>query len=881
MPEQPTYDALLKKISELQSAQQAFEKKQAQYRLVFANMMNGFALHEIVTNEDQEPIDYVFLDVNAAFERFTGLKRENILGKKVTQVLPGTDKDPANWIGRYGHVALTGQEIRFEQYSQTIDKWFSVLAFSPQKGQFATIFEDITDRKQTEASLKAIEWLLKKTPPTLPEASQTYGDLTELNTQKGILNLIGKEVLFDIVSGYLELLETSAAIYEKNGDYAYGIFSSGWCRLMDFASRNLCGTLDNKQALSCGKWLCHESCWTEASKASIESGEPVDVECSGGLRLYTIPIRANHQIIGAINFGYGDPPKEISRLRELSQAYQVDLDDLVRESGQYETRPAFIIEVAKKRLHTSARLIGAMVESRLVHAELLKERERLKVTLQSIGDGVITTDIHGTVVLLNNAAQKMTGWDQENGSGRPLSEIFYIINKQTQQACDNPVQQVLKTGKMVELANNTILVSKDGTHRVIADSASPIIDADRKTIGIVLVFRDITEKVGLEAALRQSQKMEAIGNLAGGIAHEFNNVLGIIIGNTELGIDDLEKWHPVSENLNEIKKASLRARDVVKQLLSFSRKMDVRLEPIEIKIIVKETLKLLKASIPSNIQIQERFLSKHNVVVADPTQIHQLLINLCNNAAQAMGEEGGSLTIELDNTIIHDEQAHDLSDLGPGNYVCLTVTDTGPGIPESIQDKIFDPYFTTKSVDKGTGMGLAVVHGIVKTHHGAITVDSVVGKGTSFHVYFPSSTKPVQTKPIEEKILPKGMEKVFFVDDERPIVDIYSRALTQLGYRVSGFTNPVDLMEKFRSNPYDCDLIISDMTMPNLTGDRLAEELTSIRSDIPIIICTGFSETMSPQKARQTGISSLLIKPIEIKQLAETVRAVLDGTTIL
>ncbi len=245
---------------------------------------------------------------------------------------------------------------------------------------------------------------------------------------------------------------------------------------------------------------------------------------------------------------------------------------------------------------------------------------------------------------------------------------------------------------------------------------NPIVDAGGSTVGVVLVFRDITEKIKLETELRQAHKMEAIGNLAGGIAHEFNNVLGIILGNAELALADLEEWHPVSENLNEIRMASLRAKDVVKQLLAFSRKMDTRREPVDVRIIVKETLKLPRAAIPSYIRIREVIPPEVDPLDADPTQIHQLLINLCNNAAQAMSEDGGRLTIELSNVDLDFEAASKHPDLQPGAHVRFSVFDTGCGIPADLLDRVFDPYFTTKEVGKGTGMGLAVVHGIVKAH---------------------------------------------------------------------------------------------------------------------------------------------------------------------
>jgi PAS domain S-box-containing protein len=507
---------------------------------------------------------------------------------------------------------------------------------------------------------------------------------------------------------------------------------------------------------------------------------------------------------------------------------------------------------------------------------LHKEKNRLMVTLQSIGDGVITTDVSGNVVLMNRIAETLTGWKQTEARGNKLSHVFHIVDEHSRNRCENPVEKVLETDGIIGLGHNTLLISRNGTEKIIADSGAPIVDKEGSKIGFVLVFRDITKRINLETELRHVHKMEAVGNLAGGIAHEFNNVLTIIIGNAELAADDLEAWHPATENLSEIKHASMRAKDVVKQLLSFSRKLDIKKEPIDIRIIVRESLKFLKASLPSNIRIQEKFSASIDTIAADPTQIHQVLINLCSNAAHAMDEEGGTLLIELNNVTSDLKAASKNPDLKPGRYVKCSVSDTGKGIPPDLLDKIFDPYFTTKDVNKGTGMGLAVVHGIVQTHGGAITVESNVGNGAAFHIYLPSSKEKKPKILFHDEILPAGDEKILFVDDEPSIVRYSRRVLERLGYTVSAFTDPQELLTQFKSKPKEYDLVISDMMMPSLTGDRLAAELLKIRNDMPIILCTGYSEKISKNKAQEMGIKSLIMKPIDIAKLAVVTRNVLD-----
>ncbi len=415
-----------------------------------------------------------------------------------------------------------------------------------------------------------------------------------------------------------------------------------------------------------------------------------------------------------------------------------------------------------------------------------------------------------------------------------------------------------------------------GDLRWIFARGFPIKDEDGKVRRIVGIAEDITDKIHLETELRHAHKMEAIGTLAGGIAHEFNNVLGIIIGNMELALDYVEKWHPVRRNLGEIKKASLRAKEVVRQLLKFSHKVETSRVSIDIALIVGEALKLLRASIPANIKIKEFISRPIDAVVADATQIHQLLINLCNNAAQAMSADGGVLTVELRNVLIDDEKAFKQPDLEPGKYVELGIGDTGHGISSEVLEKIFDPYFTTKEVGKGTGMGLAVVHGIAKTHDGVIHVDSRLGKGTDFRVYFPSSSTVVSPEQKKDERVPGGAEKIIFVDDEISIVEIYTIMLKKLGYDVISETDPVLALEQFKSDPYGYSLVISDMTMPDMTGDRLAQELIKVRPDIPVILCTGFSDKISPEYLKKIGFRGMLMKPVGKADLGNLIREVLD-----
>lgn len=417
---------------------------------------------------------------------------------------------------------------------------------------------------------------------------------------------------------------------------------------------------------------------------------------------------------------------------------------------------------------------------------------------------------------------------------------------------------------------------KDGTIGYHTFSARSV-QKKGLTIGIEGFLIDITAHKMMEKELRQAHKMESIGTMAGGIAHDFNNLLYMIIGNTELSLEDIPDWNPVHANLEEIKSASLRAAGIVKQLLNFSRKTDVEMKPIGAITVIKEALKFLRSMIPATIKINKSLPDTDVIILADPVQIDQTLINICTNASQSMEETGGNLTINVENVDLDSEAAGRYPDLSAGNYLIIAISDTGSGIdPENI-DRIFDPYFTTKEFGKGSGMGLTVVHGIVKNHGGAITVDSEPGKGATFTILLPV----VDEKPeIEDEITDEvhiGSETILFVDDEESIANMSGKMLKRLGYQVETETNPATALELFKSKPDQFDLVITDMTMPQMTGVTLSEKLKNVRSDIPVIICTGHSSLIDEEKAKGLGIDAYVMKPIVKSDIARAIRKVLDN----
>lgn len=389
-------------------------------------------------------------------------------------------------------------------------------------------------------------------------------------------------------------------------------------------------------------------------------------------------------------------------------------------------------------------------------------------------------------------------------------------------------------------------------------------------------LRELQEKQSItESQLRLAQKMESIGTLAGGIAHDFNNILASIIGFTELALDDVEKGSIMEDNLQEVYVAGTRAKDLVKQILAFARQSDEELKPIQVDIIAKEVLKFIRSSIPTTIEIRQE-ITTDSLINANATQVHQLLMNLCTNAAHAMEDRGGVLDVSLNDVVIEATENTEKSQLKPGNYIEARISDTGVGISPDIIGSIFEPYFTTKGPAEGTGLGLAMVHGIVESYGGKIFVESTLGKGTTFTVYLPITKKRMIDNFSVEEDLPLGTERVLFIDDEPALASAGSQILERLGYSVTIRTDSTEALNLLKSKTDDFDLVVTDMTMPNITGDELALELVKLQSDIPVILCTGYSKKISEERAAEIGIKAFAYKPIVKADLAKTVRNVLD-----
>jgi PAS domain S-box-containing protein len=531
----------------------------------------------------------------------------------------------------------------------------------------------------------------------------------------------------------------------------------------------------------------------------------------------------------------------------------------------------------------------------------LENQRRLTDIIEFLPDATLAIDKEKRVIIWNKAIEKMTGVPAAEmigkgdyaytipfyGEARPQLMDLILMDHGDVSACYPNVARE-DDSLTVEVFCNALYNNKGAW---VFAKASPLHDHSGNIVGAIESIRDITErkraeqeKAKLEGQIQRAQKMETIGSLAGGIAHDLNNILFPISGLSEMLLDDIPPDTPEHKSIEQIYKSAQRGSDLVKQILAFSRQSNPQKLPIRIQPILKEVMKLAQVAIPKNIEITSRINSDCGMVSGDPTQIHQIAMNLITNAFHATEGKGGTLDISLEEIAVGSfAEKEDLpfpampGDLLAGRYACITVSDTGTGIEQSLIDKIFDPYFTTKELGKGTGLGLSVVHGIVKEHGGDIRVYSEVGKGTVFHVYLPllEDTGDIKAAAFIKQY-PTGHERILLVDDEAPIVRMVQMMLEKLGYQITVRTSSPDALAAFKANPDHFDLVISDRGMPNMTGDQLAAELISIRPGIPIILCTGFSNENDVKRAKAMGVKGFLMKPVATGDLATMVRSVLD-----
>ncbi|RZB38358.1 MAG: hypothetical protein SRB2_00106 [Desulfobacteraceae bacterium Eth-SRB2] len=524
-----------------------------------------------------------------------------------------------------------------------------------------------------------------------------------------------------------------------------------------------------------------------------------------------------------------------------------------------------------QKLKFSHQLLRVEVKQRKqAQIELHKNEAKYRLLVENANDAIFIAQDE-LIKFPNPKAQNITGYSATELTNTPITKLIHpensdmVLDRHRRRLKGENVPAtysfriINKSGKILEVQLNTALITWN------------------KRPATINFLRDITLQKKLEDQVRQAQKIRSIGTLAGGIAHDFNNILFAIIGFTEILLEGALEGSRDRDNLNEILKAAKRARDLVSQILTFSRQSNPDRKPLQIQAIVKEAFEFLRSTIPTTIKFSLKIDDHCGAVMGNSTQLHQIVINLCTNAYHAVQEADGTIVVSLAEIEFGIGDILNNTGMKPGRYIRLTVSDTGHGMERDVVEQIFDPYYTTKEKGKGTGLGLSVVHGIVKEHGGEIKVYSEQGKGSTFHVFLPVIETRAETNKTEA-IAPfrQGNERILLVDDEEQIVKMQNEMLELLGYHVTPRTSSIETLEAFRVQPDKFDLVITDMTMPNMNGAELASKLVEIRPDIPIIICTGFSEKMSKERADALGIKSFLMKPVFKSDLARTIRNVLD-----
>ena len=528
------------------------------------------------------------------------------------------------------------------------------------------------------------------------------------------------------------------------------------------------------------------------------------------------------------------------------------------------------LERSRSNLQETIAQLGMEVSERQqTEIQLYQSKQEWERTFDAIGDIITIMNSQFQILKANQATYKMLNAEPGTLSGKFCYEVF----SDRSSSCPGC--------PCIDTINNRQVSSAEIEHQNLGKNflitTSPVPDENGEFTHIAHIAKDITEKKELETQLRQAQKMEAIGTLAGGIAHDFNNILTAISGYSQLTMMHAANNEKINRYLQHINKATKRATDLVTQILTFSRQTEHSKKPLEISLIVKEALKLLRSSIPATIDMQQTIDSKANIM-ADPTQIHQIVMNLATNAYHAMLETGGILAVSTQEVTIDQKGMISELDIIPGDYIRLEVSDTGSGMDAVTREKIFEPYFTTKEIGKGTGLGLAVVHGIVTSLNGYINVYSEPDQGTTFHVYLPIVAEEADHDvPVTaEEPVCMGSERIMFIDDEEVIANMASEVLETYGYTTTIFSDSRRAIQYFTKHPDDYDLIITDMSMPHMTGIQLAKEMKTIRPHLPIILCSGYSEIIIKAKAVPTGISKFIQKPLAMDKLAGVIRELLD-----
>lgn len=799
-------------VTEHREADRKLEESRARYQMLFNEMIDGFALHEIICDDHGKPCDYRFLELNPAFEKLTGMVADQVIGKTIKEIMPNIE---SFWIDTYGDVALNGTTKRFTNFAKPLRKWFEVAAFSPEPGKFATIFVDITGRKKTESAVAAV--------------AESGLILNGQDFYEQIVIQLGQAVEADYV--------LIGRVEDNQPDRVRTLAVCQGDKLMDNIVYELAGT-------PCENVVGQRICSYPSGVAEQFPKDVILVEM--GVDGYAgIPL-----------FGSDGQPLGI-----LVALYKSPIRDP---------------ELAESLIGLFASRISAEIERQEAAAALYKEKETLAVTLKSIGDGVIATDTKGQVVLMNLMAQQMTGWTEEESLGRPLSEVFDIINEESRQPVENPVKKVLRSGHIVGLANHTLLIKKDKTEISIADSGAPIIDSDNETVGVVLAFRDVTETLRLQDLAERARRLEAAGTVAGQVAHDFNNLLAPVMSYPELIREELPDGHPAHPYVDQIEQAAEQMAEINQQLLTLGRRGHYEVEPLDLNEVLVQVLNQPDL-FPDEIEVERDLSANIMNVMGGMSQIFRAISNLVSNAVDAC-DGPGRIVVKTENYYADTTKGAN-GQVPQGEYVKLTVSDNGRGIAENVRSRVFEPFFTTKPPDRkrGSGLGLSVVQAVLDDHHAYIDLESELGVGTSFYVYLPVTR--VASGKTSDLELVGGSESVLVIDDDRLQRDVMVRLCERLGYRAESVDGGEGAIKLLAHKSYD--ILILDMVMPpGIDGTETYRRALQFNPKQKALIISGFAENDLVDEVIRLGAGAFVRKPLTLNAISAALRNELNRAKV-
>ena len=908
-------------VTERRGTEEALRKSEERYRGLFENMLDGFAYCEMVFDHEGRPHDFIYLEVNSAFERLTGLA--GVGGKRVTDVIPGIRESNPELFEAYGQVALTGQPAEFEIEIAPLTRWFSVSVYSAKRGYFVAIFEDITPRRQAEQALRESETRYRSffqnnhavmliidpesgaIADANPAACAYYGwsceelskrRIDEINTLSPAevhaeMKLAGSQrrdhffFKHRLADGTIRDVEVfSGPIQLKGETMLYSIIHDVTGRrraeeALEKARANLEIRVTERTAeLSAANEALRKARAYERSLIEASLDPLVTITMDGKISDANIAAEqatghTRNELIGTDFSDYFTEPEKARAgyLHAFREGMVRDYALNIRHRDGHTTPVLYNATVFHDE---TGQAIGVFAAARdmTAYRQAQAEYMRLAAALEQSAEGVLITDLDMKTVYVNPAFEGISGHDKQEIVGR-VPDIFE--RGEGDAIFFKAMHARLAGGKA--WTGRTSIEKKAGTPCEIEIAVSPIRGRSGTIRNYVVLTRDVTQQVRFERELRQAHKLEALGSLTAGIAHDFNNILAGIMGFTEMMLEDAPQDGALHRQLDLVLKGAQRGKGLVQQIRAFSRKDEPAKELVRLDLLIEEALRIMRPSLPANVEIQRHIEKTTGAVLADPTQIHQVLLNLVTNAAHAMGGMPGILRVSLSDCSAYSGDPEFRSEeMPPGLYAKLTISDTGSGMTPKVMERIFDPFFTTRAPGTGTGMGLAVVHGIVKGHNGSITVRSELGKGSSFQVFLPCVPEMSMAPAIKPAASPGGTEQILFVDDEQTLAELVRRRMERLGYKVVTALDGREALEIFLRQPGQIDLVITDYLMPGMTGFALAKELFRVRPDTPVIVCSGVTDLVPHEEARQIGVREIIAKPIEWHDFAVLVRRVLD-----